>query len=255
MPFSLLERNRRREAMARIMARCNLIGLLFIGDTNVGGNIYGDFRYYVDNRIITGRQVALLFADYPPVLLTSTAIQKQAAERRSSITDCRVSENMVADIVKIFEERGLTVGRVGVNFEVMPSAWLEYLKSNLPNIEWIETHHEMLSERFNHSKEEADLLKTSAELADGAFKAAMEMIRPGVTEYEIVAAIEAYTRARGAEQNFTLVACGRFSMGDDNTLPLPYAPSWRKVQPHDNALPGGLLDTACQDSECGKPKL
>ncbi|MCX8022540.1 MAG: M24 family metallopeptidase [Syntrophorhabdaceae bacterium] len=236
MAFTHSERKRRKEALDNVMSRCGLDGLILIGDTNVGGNIYGDFRYFVDNRIITGRQVALVFSGSPPVLLVSTEIQRQAAERRSSITDVRVSEDMIGDTVIIIKERGLSSGRFGVSFEVLSVAWYEYLKKELSGAEWIETHSEILKERFKHSKEEAELLKKCAHLADGAYKAAMDTIKPGVTEYEIASAIEAYTRARGAEQNFTLVSCGRFSRGDQNTLSLPYSPSMRKVEPGDSVV-------------------
>jgi Xaa-Pro dipeptidase len=62
------------------------------------------------------------------------------------------------------------------------------------------------------------------------------MIRPGVSEYEIAAAIEEYARARGAEQHFTLVGSGRYVPGDRNGLPLPYAPSPRRVEAGDSVV-------------------
>lgn len=55
-------------------------------------------------------------------------------------------------------------------------------------------------------------------------------------EYEIAAAIEQYARARGAEDHFTLIGSGKFSLGDDNSLPLPFSPSPRKIEPGDSIL-------------------
>jgi len=60
------------------------------------------------------------------------------------------------------------------------------------------------------------------------------VIRPGTSEYEIAAAIESFARTRGAEEHFTLIASGRFSFGKDNSLPLVYAPSRRRIETGDS---------------------
>ena len=96
--------------MHGIMEEKGLKALILIGDTNVGADILGDFRYYVDNRIIANRQVAMLFPQAEPVLFVSTAIQRQAAERRSSIKDCRLSDDMIGDVARLLKERAVTAG-------------------------------------------------------------------------------------------------------------------------------------------------
>ena len=93
MAFSGAERKRRDKAMHRVIEAKGLKALILIGDTNVGSEYLGDFRYYVDNRIIAGQQVAILFPQTEPVLFMGTAIQQQAASRRSSVRDCRVSDD------------------------------------------------------------------------------------------------------------------------------------------------------------------
>jgi Xaa-Pro aminopeptidase len=236
MAFSSVERQRRDKEMRRIMDAKGLKALILLGDTNVGADILGDFRYYVDNRIIANRQVAILFLQAEPVLFMSTAIQRQAAERRSSIKDCRVSDDIPADMVKILKERSVSAGKVGINFHVLTVTWYDYLKKELPGIEWVETHKEILDARFEHVPEEADLFRKCASLGDGSFDAAVKMIKPGVSEYEIAAALEGYSRARGAEQHFTLVGSGKFALGDKNGLPLPYSPSWRRVEAGDSVV-------------------
>jgi Xaa-Pro aminopeptidase len=236
MAFSDTERKRRHEAIHRIMDTRELRALILFGETNVGSDVLGDLRYYVDNRNIAGRQVAMLFPRREPVLFVGSAIQRQAAERRSSIRDCRLSENMVADIVKLLKEQNVLRGTVGVNFEVLPVNWYLYLKKELPEIDWVETHGDILSVRLHHVPEEADFFRKGAAFGDGSYEAALKMIRPGVSEYEIAAAIEAYGRARGAEQHFTLVGSGKFALGDKNGLPLPYSPSMRRVEAGDSVV-------------------
>jgi len=236
MAFSDTELERRHKAIDRIMDSMGLKALILFGDTNVGSDVLGDFRYYVDNRNIAGRQVAMLFPQRKPVLFVGSAIQRQAAERRSSIRDCRLSDNMLADMVNLLKEQHVLNGKVGVNFEVLPANWYLYLKKKLPEIDWVETHGDILSVRLRHVPEETDFFRKCAVLGDGSYEAALQAIRPGASEYEIVAVIEAYARARGAEQHFTLVGCGKFALGDKNGLPLPYSPSMRRVESGDSVV-------------------
>ena len=66
--------------------------------------------------------------------------------------------------------------------------------------------------------------------------AAVRMIKPGVTEFEIAEAIEGYARERGAEQHFTLIGSGKFVLGDTESMPLPYSPSFRRIEPGDSVV-------------------
>ena len=236
MAFSNTERTRRDKAMHRVMEAKGLKALVLIGDTNVGSEYLGDFRYYVDNRIIAGQQVAVLFAQAEPVLFMGTAIQQQAASRRSSIRDCRVSDDLLADTVGLLKERNILAGKVGVSFAMLSVPWHNYLKKELFGIDWVETHPEIFDIRIHHTSEEAELFRKCGLIGAGEFDAAIKMIKPGVSEYEIAAAIEEYGRVRGAEQHFTLVGSGKFAPGEPNGLPLPYSPSQRRVEAGDSVV-------------------
>lgn len=222
--------------MLGLIRRNDFRVLILIGDTNVGNGFYGDFRYYQDNRIIFGRQVACIFADSNPVLFASSSIQRQAAVRRGTITDVRTSNDMPADIAKLLKERGGGDGRVGINGESLPVAWYEHLKRALPRVEWVESHGQIMQVRFEKSEEEAALFRKGGPLGDGGYEAAVRMIKPGVTEFEIARAIEAYARARGAEQHFTLIGSGKFVLGDPESLALPYSPSFRRIESGDSVV-------------------
>lgn len=76
-----------------------LAALILLGDTNVGNDIYGDFRYYADSRSISHRQ---------------------AASRRSSINDCRRSDNLIVDIVRLLKQRDVSTGNDCCISEDMP---------------------------------------------------------------------------------------------------------------------------------------
>jgi len=230
MAFSQAERDRRHQAMLGLMKQNRYQALVLMGDTNVGNGFYGDFRYYQDNRIIFGRQVACIFGDSPPVLFASSPIQRQAAARRGTVKDARFSEQMPADMVKLFRERGIGPGRVGVNFESLPVAWHETFKRELPGVEWIESHDQIMAVRFKKSEEEAEAARRCAALADAGYEAAVRMIKPGVSEFEIADAIESCARENGAEQHFTLIGSGKFILGDSESLPLLYSPSFKRIE-------------------------
>jgi Xaa-Pro aminopeptidase len=170
------------------------------------------------------------------VLFASSIIQSKTAAKRGAVKDTRPTENIPGEVAKLFKERGIRNGRVGVNFESLPVAWHEYLRGELPGIEWIESHGQIMQIRFEKSEEEGEIARKGAQLADGGYEAALRMIKPGVTEFEIAEAIESYARERGAEQHFTLIGSGKFVLGDTESLPLPYAPSFRRVENGDSVV-------------------
>ncbi len=231
MAFSLTEKKARHSAIQQILERDDLQAIILIGDTNVGHGFYGDLRYYTNNRIIFYRQVVVIFRDSEPVLFAGSQIQRQAAEQRSFVKDCRlIGDHLIKDLVNLLKEHHISRGRVGVNLEMLSAAWYLSLKKELPQIEWIETHDQMMQIRFHRSGEEVEIYRKGAALGDGGFESAMEMIRPGVSEHEIAAEIEHFARAQGAEDHFTLIGSGKFSFGDDHSLPLPYSPSHRRIE-------------------------
>jgi Xaa-Pro aminopeptidase len=237
MTFSPTERESRDKAIRKMIETGRLQALVLIGNTSVGAGFNGDLRYYTDNRIIANRQVVAIFPKLEPVLFAGTEIQRQAAIRRSSVKDCRViGDDFIADVAGLLKERGISKGRVGVNFEMLPTAWYLYLKQQFPQVEWVETHDRIMQLRSSPSKEEIEVFRKAAKLADSGFDAALKMIRPGVNEFEIAAEIERAARAGGGEDHFTLIGSGKFSFGDDNTLPLPYSPSFRRVESGDSVV-------------------
>ena len=116
--FSESEIESRRNALRGILDSHKLNALILIGDNEVSPDFSGDFRYYTNNHIIMYRQVVLLLPKEEPVLFVSSEIQRQAALRRSFIKDCRLSENIIADITEQLKSMGNRAGRVGVNFEM-----------------------------------------------------------------------------------------------------------------------------------------
>jgi len=107
-------------------------------------------------------------------------VQRDAAARRSFVSDCRLSDNIVADVARLLKDHGVLKGKVGVNFEMLSTAWHIYLGQELPQIEWVETHERIMQLRFSRSQEEANIFREGAALGDGGFEAAVKFIRPGL---------------------------------------------------------------------------
>ncbi|HEX5430447.1 MAG TPA: Xaa-Pro peptidase family protein [Bryobacteraceae bacterium] len=76
--------------------------------------------------------------------------------------------------------------------------------------------------------EEIEILKRAAALADCGYRHFAEVIEPGMSEYELVAEVEAVLKKNGAEDNFMLIASG----GVEVTGMKP--PTARQFQPGDS---------------------
>jgi Xaa-Pro aminopeptidase len=119
---------------------------------------------------------------------------------------------------------------------MVPRVWHEYLRKEMPGIDLVEVHDEIMEIRFKRSREEVEMYRKGAALADAGFEAALKVIRPDASEYQIIAEIEYAARKEGAEEHFTLIGSGKFAFGETNRLPLPYNPSHRRIESGDTVV-------------------
>lgn len=80
------------------------------------------------------------------------------------------------------------------------------------------------------TSEELEWIKAAARLADRGYEQFVRVAQPGMTEFELVAEVEGYIKANGAEDNFMLVASG----GTEVTAMKP--PTARKLQVGDSVI-------------------
>jgi Xaa-Pro aminopeptidase len=233
--FSAKEKERRHGAIRQAMMEAQLSALLLIGDAGNGNGFWGDYRYCTDNRSITYREVVVFFPEAPSVILTTTSRKMTEIVRRSFVGECLFTDDLVADAVKLLEERGISSGRVGINFEMLSVPWYRRLRELLPAVEWVEVHDRIMQFRFSHSKEEADVFRQGGALCDDAYAAALKAIRPGASEFEILAAMEASSRAQGAEEHFNQIGSGRYSFAEGTNL-IFYYPTRRRLAAGDSVL-------------------
>jgi Xaa-Pro dipeptidase len=80
------------------------------------------------------------------------------------------------------------------------------------------------------TQEEIEWIRKAALLADRGYEHFVRVARAGMTEYELVAEVEGFVKAHGAEDNFMLVASG----GTEVTAMKP--PTARKIQVGDSVI-------------------
>ncbi len=101
--------------------------------------------------------------------------------------------------------------------------------------------------------EELDWIRKAADLADRGYEQFVRVCEPGMTEFELVAEVEAFVKANGAEDNFMLVASG----GTEVTGMKP--PTARKFLPGDSVTTeltpqiNGYYAQICRTLVIGEP--
>jgi Xaa-Pro dipeptidase len=105
------------------------------------------------------------------------------------------------------------------------------------------------------TQEELEQIRKAAELADRGYEHFVRVARAGMTEFELVAEVEAFVKAHGAEDNFMLVASG----GTEVTAMKP--PTARKLQVGDSVITeltpqiNGYYAQICRTLIIGSPSV
>jgi Xaa-Pro dipeptidase len=230
MILTMKEMERRQQLISQILEPLRLEVLILIGDENRTNNFCGDLRYYTNHLIFASRCVAVIFPHAGPVVFSNSENQKRGAAQRGFIKDSRVSEDFLTDLIGLLKERRISSGRIGVSLEMLPAAWYLRLRQEFPRVEWVEIHDRILELRLHRCQEETEIYRIGSALGDGGFEAALKVIRPGVSEFEVAAEIEQFARARGAENHFTLVQTGKFRLDSQTVFFPPPPPSGQEIK-------------------------
>jgi len=228
------ERKRRLQAANEIMKKENLNALLIVGNGAVGVRAYGCFRYFIDNRVYYHMQVFVALPDEEPVVCCGSITHLKALQLQN-YTRIRIGEDLLGSAASVLEENGINAGRVGVCLEMLPAGWYLRLKDLFPNIELVDITEEIFAIRSIRSAEEVEIYRKCAKLADIGYKALCEAAKPGVSEHDLAAELDYAMKKNGAEQTFTLITSGKFSIKNNGLswLHFPSAPS-RKIMAGDS---------------------
>ncbi|MGD0234691.1 MAG: Xaa-Pro peptidase family protein [Syntrophorhabdales bacterium] len=255
MTLDLAERDRRYALVREKMAAQELDALVVIGNAQI--NQKGFVKYFTNYRSILYNLVVLFPIRGEPRLLVPSPVQKYWAGLLSWINHIEdevpgLNESLVSQL----KDMGLSKARLGlVNDRIMPADTYLFLKNNFPDALIVDATSIIEELRMIKTRGEQELVRRSAALADLSFKVMAEVLKPGMTERQLVAEIDRELMIGGAEDIFHL-----FSSKPGNLF--PYAPSERPIEKGDVVIlntelsgPGGYWVQMVRTSFVGgKPK-
>lgn len=183
--------------------------LAYADDRATYGTAYG--RYFADMPVHFENVLVMFARDREPVLLVGPETDGYA-QLRSTIRDIRVLAEFSAEdedypfstviplkeIVK--DVVGESVRRVGLAAKVHMSATLyEAIQAALPGVEFVEADKPLEEIRGIKTEAEIEVIRYAYKIADLGMQAAIDAIRPGVTEREVAAEAEYAMRKAGCE--------------------------------------------------------
>src|SRR5208282_5995964 len=237
MEFTTQERDRRYEAIRSGMEKEGLDGLIVYGTTGVGGRWNGNFVYLADRCLFYGDALIFFPFDKDPVIFISGENQYLEARRTPWIADIRMTRQPATDLCTHLSSHNSTEGKIGVSsFAGLPAEIARQLRTQLPNVEFVESSELIFAGRENKSGEELLVARHGAAVGDAGFRRSLEILRPGVTELEWKAEVEGVMTKGGADGGFNMLGTGRAADEDDPFRGFVTPPTERKFQKGDLVL-------------------
>ena len=201
------ERSLRLRRVRAAMAAAGLDSLLAFAPAWRRENV----RYFTDTMLAGAASL---------VLLTATDADGSccAFSTRQADLDAIVGRGWVteAHLLSVHSPSGLTeriqgIGpaRLGVaHYELLPALLLDQIARALPGTQIVSATGLMDDVRLVKSDWEIARMRRAAHVADAGWTAFVDVLKPGLPEHGIVAAVEAAIKGLGAEDNFMLIASG-----------------------------------------------
>ena len=237
--FSLEEMNRRWALARELMREHNLAGLLVFGNSGVNRHNEANI-FWLTNHLDLHHNylVAPLDETIEPALYTGLTNHVPNARQVSDIPVIEWGGYNPAEIVAArLKHIGLTRGRlglVGVNHKFgmgMPYQHYLFLHGALPGLELVDVTLECTRLRTIKSDEEIEWLRKAAAFTDRTIYALQEQVRPGMTDFSLLAIIEGAYRADGGIPHIAFLRS--MAMDAPNGCLPAQNPSDRVIQPGD----------------------
>ena len=210
-------------------------------------------RYLTDTSVGGTATFALLPLDGPATAYSTRLSDLAPLVRTGWVDDARLIALPGAEaLVDAVADLGLR--RIGVgHLELLPLGFDRAIREGMPGVELVSATKLLDEARMVKSEWELERMRTAAAVSDAAWNAFVEVLEPGITEYDIVAGVEAEIKRLGAEDNFMLIASGK-----DEVLGMT-PPSRRVIQPGDmvrtelTPQTGGYWLQICRSVTVGPP--
>jgi Xaa-Pro aminopeptidase len=235
----------RWEAVQRFMQDKQLDLLLAYGDDRA---VFGPahIRWLADIPVHFEPFCALMTQHEQPILLCGPE-SDEYARLRGQILDVRVLKEfthpdedypftLIQPLVKILTDLGWKADdmqRVGIGGKALMNAdTIRAFENALPHAQWLDVEIDLCRLRALKSTAELAVIRHAYFIAEIGLNAALDIIRPGVTERAVAAAIESAMRSAGAEGTGidTIVASGV------NKRPILARSTFRQIEDNDSVL-------------------
>jgi Xaa-Pro aminopeptidase len=162
-------------------------------------------RYVADFGILEGNGIAILAADGRCRMWLESVAEAERAEGEASGTEVAFARDLARTVGPEIE--ALTNSHVRVAPRHLMPGWLgaAALERNLR----LEDAGSIIDRVFMVKlPSEIDAIRRAANLADEGYRMFREIARPGRSQYELVAEVEAYLRRQGSPDNFQIIGSG-----------------------------------------------
>ncbi len=210
MFLSLNEKEARFQAVRQKMAEQNLDALVARGSSAVRGD-GAAFRFLTNFPNINIPLVLIFFKNEKekPILLVESRFQAMRAEKTSWAGDIRLSSNFFQSLMDILKEKRLDQAAIGVDgLHNFPFLWGQKIEESFPGVRLVEFGPTLKKIRAYRTPEEIRLVKKSAALVDRSFTEGIKHIKPGKTEWEIIAWMDYILKSNGVEKSFNIISQG-----------------------------------------------
>ena len=191
--FSKQEYTRRYGLVSELMDGSNLEALVIYGDTYRGTEVRWlcDFPPRHDTYLIWP-------AKGEPTLLVRHFNHVPDAKIVSNVEDTRWGgENSGVTAAEVLVEKSLTRGKIGLVGRI-PYKDFNTFRSKVADVDFVDKDRDFSWLRVTKSEEELDWLRKAGEINDITMEALAQAAVPGVTEFELIAALEhAYVKEGG----------------------------------------------------------
>ncbi|MFC1869334.1 M24 family metallopeptidase [Thermodesulfobacteriota bacterium] len=168
--------------------------------------------HYLANYALLGeRAFACLGPEGEPVLFISEKWDQERVMKEVALQDVRVlGQSWPQEVATVLKSGGGHLGIAGREF--MHPLELNALEAAIGK-DMVSATRLLEDMATTKSPYELNLIRESSEMADAGFMQALEVLREGVTDYELVAEIDHVMRKMGATDNFQMIAVGKDNTG------------------------------------------
>jgi Xaa-Pro aminopeptidase len=189
----------RRRRLGEAMAEAGLDVLVLYG--NAWQNDY--LRYATDFGILEGQALAIARHDGDVTLYLDSPLEAERAEAECAGITVMHAPDLVAAVNEALQRlRNQRFG--GAPYRLLPRG-IAARARDLRLSDETSFLDRLLMAKLDG---EIDAMRRAAELADEGYAVFREAARPGRADYELVAEIEAFYRARGVDDNFQIIGVG-----------------------------------------------